>query len=165
MTQLHEEENDQRQPARQHLANRLRYPAGIASVNDERDGERHLAVSSHPLGIPVTGSLPPPPPFCNHRRRERTPVDPFRTLPACLPLPLTPHIAFTVYFHTQCILRKHAFIRKYPAYWTGSTVIFLAFTISPLSSRVNPKDRRPMKPVLCISFSECTKWVSLTCLN
>ncbi|KYN11215.1 hypothetical protein ALC57_16645, partial [Trachymyrmex cornetzi] len=66
MTQLHEEEDDHRQPARQHPANRLRYPVGIVSVNDERDGERHLAVSSHSLGIPVTGLLPPPPPFYNH---------------------------------------------------------------------------------------------------
>ncbi|KYN41029.1 hypothetical protein ALC56_04622, partial [Trachymyrmex septentrionalis] len=65
-TQLHEEEDDQRQPARQHPANRLRYPVGIVSVNDERDGERHLAVFSHSLGIPVIGSLPLPQPFCNH---------------------------------------------------------------------------------------------------
>ncbi|EZA47793.1 hypothetical protein X777_15226 [Ooceraea biroi] len=61
MMQLHDEKDDQRQPARQHPANRLRYPSGIASVNDERGGERHLAnMPSHPLGISVTGSLPPP---------------------------------------------------------------------------------------------------------
>ncbi|EFN73915.1 hypothetical protein EAG_10019 [Camponotus floridanus] len=59
VTQLYEEKDDQRQPAQQHPANRLRYPIEITSVNDEYDGERHLAVSSHPLGIPVTGSSPP----------------------------------------------------------------------------------------------------------
>ncbi|KYM97476.1 hypothetical protein ALC62_11768 [Cyphomyrmex costatus] len=69
MTQLHKEEDD----ARQHPANRLRYPAGVASVNNERDRGRHLAVSSHPLSTPVTGSLPPPSPFCNHSRREEHP--------------------------------------------------------------------------------------------
>lgn len=73
MTQLHEEDDDQRQFARQHPAKCLRYPAGIASVNDEHDGERHLAVSSHPLGIPITGTLPPPLPFCNHRWKEERP--------------------------------------------------------------------------------------------
>jgi len=76
MMQLHEED-DQQQSARQHPVNRLRYPAEIASVNDQRNGERHLAVSLHPLDIPVTGSLPLPPPFCNHRRKGRAPIDPF----------------------------------------------------------------------------------------
>lgn len=87
MMQLNEEEDhDQWQPARQHPANRLRYPVGIASVNDERDGERHLAVSSHSFGIPVTGSPPPQPSFCNHRRREERPS----TLSTHYSLPLTP---------------------------------------------------------------------------
>lgn len=66
MTQLHEKrkkkkKKDQRWPARQHPANRLRYPSRIASVNEKRGGERHLAnIAWHPLGIPVTGSLPSP---------------------------------------------------------------------------------------------------------
>jgi hypothetical protein len=61
MTQLQEEKDDQRRSARQHRANRPRYPNGITSTNDECAGERHLAnMPTQPFGIPVTGSLPPP---------------------------------------------------------------------------------------------------------
>ena len=112
MTQLHEEEDDQRQPARQHPANRLRYPVGIVSVNDERDGERHLAIFSHFLGIPVTGLLPPPPPFCNHSWKEEHLSTFSARFLSARHYPYNPAYSFHAYPYTQCVLHKRDTTRK-----------------------------------------------------
>lgn len=139
MTQLHEEQDDQRQPTRQHPANHLRYPVGIASVNDERDGERHLAVSSHSLSIPVTGSLPlPPPPFYNHSRREEHPSTFFaRFLPAR-------HYLWSYI----CIYIYTAFMRTPTGTWlpvvtvSASTISFFIFLGGRTNSAINKEENQ-----------------------
>lgn len=90
---------------------------GITLVNcDERDGERHLAVSLHPLGIPVTGSLPPLPVW-NHRTKGRTPSTLFVQ---CRPWPRVP----CIYIPTLSLSLTQT--RTLELFHMGQTQIFLS---------------------------------------